>query len=156
MGFVSNNPGHEGYPVAFVHRLNKDGSECRGLYRELGYPLDDEIRDDIAVISAGCECGWRSPHWRPSAWWEGEKRHTPRWYPCSASISERDEDRVRELWREHDDAVTQVARRQAEDEHNWNRCGRPVYPEMGGKSVVCELPRGHAGLHDPIRPRSAS
>lgn len=94
MGFFRDDaPGHEGYPIAFVLRDGcSAGSE---LFRELQYPRDNTDRSDIERIAAGCDCGWRSPMFRPSA------LTPPQWGPYSVLASERDEDRIRDLWRRH-------------------------------------------------------
>ncbi len=95
MGWVREDAreGCEGYVVALVHGLNQDGKELHGLYRSLSYPLDDERRQDIRRLAAGCECGWRSPRWRPL--------EPARWMPFCVFASERDEDRALDAWRDH-------------------------------------------------------
>ena len=99
--YRSSHPGHEGYVIALVHRRDIDGRELVGLYRELGYPLDDTDRSDVQRICAGCDCGWRSPHWTPFPWWVDGERHAPEWSPFCAWVSPRDEERMADLWNEH-------------------------------------------------------
>jgi hypothetical protein len=104
MGWVrEDHPGHEGFPVALVER---DGvSPGSLLYRELGYPQDDQPRDDVQVVQAGCECGWRSSYLRvrnvrgPSTPLGTVER--PAWAPFTVIMDERDEDRLCELWNGH-------------------------------------------------------
>ncbi len=90
MGYQSEDGKHEGYAVAYVLR-----DECfpwSGLYRELLYPVDKEPRK-IEMIGAGCDCGWRSPRWIPS-----EPTH---WHPYCVNESERDDEKIHRLWKEH-------------------------------------------------------
>lgn len=100
MGLLRDGfPGHEGHAVGFVLR---DGvSPDSGIYRELAYPEDKSERK-VDLIAAGCECGWRSPRWKPI------KPAT--WSPYTLSESEEDEERVHALWSEH---LEELSRRQA-------------------------------------------
>lgn len=90
MGWMSDDGRHEGFTVALVERDGvTPGSQ---LYRELQYPGDDVARDDVAVVQAGCECGWRSRYLRLPA----------RWTPCSALLEcESDERTIYVLWAAH-------------------------------------------------------
>lgn len=104
--FSSDTPDHEGYAVGFV-TLVKDGRRCDGIYRELGYADEDVARIDM--VSAACECGWRSPRWKPSPWRNSKGEYTvPDFSPHTVFISEADEDRALELWREHVSHTTRV------------------------------------------------
>jgi len=83
--------GHEVCPVAFVVR---DGCDAKsGLLRELQYPGDHGERTDIVVISAGCECGWRSTRFAP--------RRAPRWYPYTCILADADDEEIHALAAEH-------------------------------------------------------
>lgn len=88
--FRDDRPGHEGYAVGFVVR---DGVEPGNeLLRELEYPRDNETRHVVA-IAAGCDCGWRSPRFKP--------RPGTTWGPYSVDTRRDDDDRVHKLWSEH-------------------------------------------------------
>lgn len=95
MGWIREDSasGCEGFLVACVHLLDRDGRELVEIYRELSYPLDDQRRTDIRSVAAGCECGWRSSHWRPE--------HGGSWSPFSFFGNEKDEDRAADLWDGH-------------------------------------------------------
>jgi hypothetical protein len=84
-----DHPGHEGYIVGFVTRegVQRDS----GIYRELGYPEKEERV--VEMVAAACDCGWRSPRWRPSA------RTT--YSPYSINDSEADHERMYQLWDRH-------------------------------------------------------
>lgn len=105
MGWFYDKPecyDHEGYVVALTYRANDRTSE---LFRELGYP-DKATYESAAIprIQAGCGCGWRSPYLIPERGaYQGSESvfHLPRWSPCSAWVTERDEQRCRDLWDEH-------------------------------------------------------
>lgn len=128
MGFIPEDlPGHEGYAVAYVARDGIDlrGREDPGLYRELMYPRDAETVPSTAIyrIGAACECGWRSGYLLPDLF--GKPKY-PHWYPYSLEVSERDDERVRRLWREHTDerlARLKEAQRRASAEHPWRAGG---------------------------------
>lgn len=91
--FSSDSPGHETYAVALVARDNCDPES--GLYRELQYPNDKDERGDILRLACGCDCGWRSPHFRPSY------MEPPRWFPFSTVLGKYDEDRIYKLGSAH-------------------------------------------------------
>jgi hypothetical protein len=75
--FYEEHAAHGGYVVGFVAR---DGCAAdAGLYRELGYPRDDGTRQ-VECLSAGCDCGWRSPRWAP--------QRPARWSPFSVAVCE--------------------------------------------------------------------
>ena len=62
-------PAHEGGVVGYV--LREDCPPGFEQYRELASAIDFSAGAGAAVrpaerIAAGCECGWRSPHWSPS------------------------------------------------------------------------------------------
>lgn len=88
--FRDSHPGHEGFAVGMVTR--DQCNPASGLYRELSYPRDDAQRVPER-IQAGCDCGWRSPHWKPES---GAGYH-----PYSVGLSERDDERVHDLWNGH-------------------------------------------------------
>lgn len=91
MGWVCGDmPEHEGFAVGLVDR---DGiGPCSGLYRELQYPGDDKPRDDVRMVQAGCECGWRSPR---------RRKLDARWQPFCLDLHQWDEDALLKLWHEH-------------------------------------------------------
>ena len=95
--FYESHPDHEGYAIGYVERENCPGS---GLYRELAYPDDDQPRP-VALISAGCDCGWRSPRFKPSTM----GARVSDWGPFSVNTTDRDDDRVRELHHQHIEAT---------------------------------------------------
>lgn len=88
--FRDSHPGHEGYAIG--HVVRPGCTPDSGLYRELGYP-DDATDRRVELISAGCECGWRSPRFRP-------EKPTD-WSPFVVHTTERDDKRVEELWVGH-------------------------------------------------------
>jgi hypothetical protein len=89
--FHEEHAAHEGYVVGFVAR---DGCAAdSGLYRELGYPRDDDTRQVVECLSAGCDCGWRSPRWAP--------QRPAQWWPFSVAVCEADKERAHQLWRRH-------------------------------------------------------
>lgn len=95
--FLDDLPEHEGYVKALVFLEGTDpASRC---YRELGYPLDKDRRDDIQAIQAGCDCGWRSARWRPRPWWNKDEK--PGYTPYIAYVSPQDTDQARDLWTKH-------------------------------------------------------
>ena len=87
--FNSDYPGHEGHIVGFVTR--EGVSAGSGIYRELGYP--DQEERVVERVAAACECGWRSAHWTPSERTE--------YGPYCVFDSERDHDRMVALWQRH-------------------------------------------------------
>lgn len=102
MGILNEQaPDHEGYPVAYVRRGGV--GEDSLLVRELQYPGDNGRREDIILLGAGCECGWRSSHFWPTS---GDRLT---WMPFSVCLGASDEERWAALWREHVQEV--VARR---------------------------------------------
>lgn len=98
MGWMSDLGDHEGYAVGFV-TVVKDGRSCSGVFRELGY-ADEEVQR-IEKVAAACECGWRSARWRPLPWREDGKLHLPDFSPHVVFISQEDEDKAHDLWKEH-------------------------------------------------------
>lgn len=91
--------GHEGYAVGFV---TKDGfPKSAHQLRELSYPTDDGARD-VEMVSAGCDCGWRSPRWPPAA--------ATRWTPYIVLTAPDDDERVHELWYQHADSMVSLMR----------------------------------------------
>lgn len=99
MGFFREDgpPGHEGHAVGFVPR---DGySKGSGILRELGYP-DRETRQ-VEMIAAACECGWRSPHFRPE--------QPTEYGPFSVFCTERDDEVVFQLWDLHMKSLPDLA-----------------------------------------------
>ncbi len=111
MGIISDNPGHEGYLRGYVA---PDPAWPETL-RELGaeYGRDQKVTP-IAWVAMACECGWRSPRWRPRSWWyTGEaaecptpgtksERCTPEWVPSTVVVSKVDREIGYVLWDEHD------------------------------------------------------
>lgn len=95
---------HEGYVVALTYRT-LDGRRCTELFTELHYPDKGTYEPEaIARIQAGCNCGWRSPYLVPERGiFRGETsvHRLPRYTPCSAWVTEADEDRCEALWDEH-------------------------------------------------------
>jgi hypothetical protein len=93
---------HEGYVVALAFRTEDRTAQ---LFQELGYPDKATYEPEaIARIQAGCVCGWRSPHIVPERGihrGEDSVFHLPRWSPCSAWVTEADEERCEALWAEH-------------------------------------------------------
>lgn len=85
------HPDHDGMVIGLV-------PEDAGRYRELAYPRD-VTRRCVALLAAGCECGWRSPHWSPSQ--PTEWRSWMSWGPWSVCASVEDEARAWALWRRH-------------------------------------------------------
>lgn len=91
MGWQDEDHGdHEGGLIGYVAR---DGCvPDAGVYRELAYPRDDGDRP-VVCITAGCDCGWRSPRWVP--------RQPATWAPFMVQASDADQERGRALWRRH-------------------------------------------------------
>ena len=94
---------HEGGIVALTY-LTED--RAPGLFREIRYPDKATYGSDaIARIQAGCACGWRSPHFVPArGTYRGESgsaHQLPQWTPYTPWVTDADEERCRELWREH-------------------------------------------------------
>lgn len=104
-------PGHEGWIVGLVVREGCDPDSR--LFRELAYPTDAGDRTDIVRLAAGCECGWRSPHFDP--------REPASWMPHCVIASERDEDRARELWVDHVCDPLRIAASRAAVSHIFGR-----------------------------------
>lgn len=104
MGWISfDHPDHEGFVVALVER---DGvSPLSGCYRELQYPGDNQERNDVVRIQAGCSCGWRSAYLVPGRGVEhtpsGGSILLPSYSPYAAWVTEADEERCRKLWTVH-------------------------------------------------------
>jgi len=93
MGYFQDEyPEHEGYAVGYVYREGCAGDTR--LVRELLYPTDNASRGDVVLISAGCDCGWTSPYFKP-------RTGRVEWSPFTVHTSEEDDDRVVALWREH-------------------------------------------------------
>jgi hypothetical protein len=87
MGWIdATQLAHEGYAIGYVVREGTDE-----VYRELSYPDQDPRL--VALVAAGCDCGWRSPRWVPTGRAE--------WRPFSVMLGSADEQRVHTLWRRH-------------------------------------------------------
>lgn len=98
--FRDELPGHEGYAIGFVTREGCPPDS--GLYRELEYPRDRDPAWPL-LISAGCECGWRSPRWKPLP--------GTTWSPFTVDVQDADDARVRRLWAAHaDEAAREPSR----------------------------------------------
>ena len=112
---------HEGYVVGLVHSHRADGTEIVGMYRELAYPLDDGRGVPVMRLQAGCDCGWRSPHWQPRGWWSRspERWRKATWSPYSVIASDDDEERACELWRAHVAAEAAARRVEAVKNKPW-------------------------------------
>lgn len=109
--------GHEGWLAGFVHKEN-----APSLLRELGYPDDSRERTDVCALAAACECGWRSPHFRPRYTIGGP---ICEWSPFIVHAAASDEDKARLLWAAH---VQSHRPRQSRAEED---CGcRETYPQL--------------------------
>lgn len=102
--FHEQHPQREGFVVALVHPDERPGAP--GVYRELSYPADDQIRNDVVVIAAGCSCGWRSPYLVPQATilpgaLSEAPIPVPSYSPFTAWVTEPDEAECRRLWTTH-------------------------------------------------------
>lgn len=151
MGLVRNGfPDHEGYAVGFVMREGTDNS-----LRELACPADNEEKQVLA-IAAACDCGWRSPRWKPA--------RSTRWSPYSIFASEADEERVHMLWSKHLDeakvgkganatsggAEAKGPRPESPKETPACRfCGEPLWAGLGPTRTDIE---SHLAKHAPLHP----
>jgi hypothetical protein len=90
MGWLSDDPLHEGYLIGFVERAGV--TPGGGLLRECAYPQDGE-RLQLVAVAAGCDCGWRSPRWMPA--------RPALWLPYAVEASPDEEERGRAAWRQH-------------------------------------------------------
>jgi hypothetical protein len=88
--FEDNFAGHEGSLIGHVHREGCPPGSAE--LRELASPLDATSRQ-VALVSAGCECGWRSARWSPTA--------TALWDSFFLLAADDDNERARKLWKRH-------------------------------------------------------
>lgn len=92
MGWQANSSA-EGFVVALVE---EPGAGTWGPWlRELGPRQgDDDRRDDVAVVQAGCVCGWRGPRRRAYG--------RAVWHPYMCDVTEPLEDDLRAEWAAHE------------------------------------------------------
>ena len=94
MGWTSDKPGHEGYPVG----LTEEASAGNGWvwWRELAMRPGDETPRQVERFQVGCVCGWRSRvFWAPAS---------ARWFPYAVALGDEVvEDAARALWQRHID-----------------------------------------------------
>ncbi len=92
MGWTSDKPGHEGYPVGLTEV--KPPGRTWTWWRELGMRQGDETPRHVERFQVGCECGWRSRvFFAPGS---------ARWFPYTLELGDEvAEDVARALWRRH-------------------------------------------------------
>jgi hypothetical protein len=98
MGWMSELPGHEGWPVA-LQRDEKQGLARDEHFRPLSYPLDAEPGLRVDAVQAGCDCGWRSPRRVIPSWWA-------KWFPFTVEVPDHIENDLRAEWLAHVAQVT--------------------------------------------------
>lgn len=91
MGWIAE-PGHEGFVVGYVHAADDRDGRGTVLLRELAAPDDRTVRMDLRAVSAGCECGWRSPV-RPAQF--------AQWHPFIVVAPDALGAALCQLWRAH-------------------------------------------------------
>lgn len=106
MGWMSESDNHEGYLRGFEPLFPDYSTDT--LLREITSSDADKRTIPLKYVCAACECGWRSPRWRPlSFWYDGigaGARNVPEWTPSIVTASPEDEEIGRILWAEHDRA----------------------------------------------------
>lgn len=106
--FDDAHPGHEGYLVGFVRRV-----QSWVLWRELGVE-DDSERVLLERLAVGCDCGWRSPHFHPPFGVLAHYQpHTVTLRPKVDNESGREivwraEEGVRAIWRQHVESCRRI------------------------------------------------
>jgi hypothetical protein len=146
MGWTSEDPKHEGYLIGFVEREGvTPGPGADGLLRECSYPKDDHPRRLVA-ISAGCDCGWRSPRWLPS--------EPAEWLPHMVEAAVEEEERGRRAWHRHLEQEGAGGSPEQPDAHEDQRI--PATLASLGQPSLALLPDARAWARViPLRQRAA-